>query len=72
MNINFPPPPPGYSATFMTQFAELVKKAFLGTIAKDEATRSITLLDNNLVSWTVTVSTLGALVITKNDGKTRP
>lgn len=72
MIISFPPPPPGGLAGFLNQCLTLIRNAFSRTITKDEATPQIIFLDSLNVSWTISVTTAGALTTLRNDGKTRP
>ena len=72
MIISFPPPPPGGLAGFLSQCLTLIRNAFSRTITKDEATPQIIFLDSLNVSWTISVTTAGALTTLRNDGKTRP
>lgn len=72
MIITFPPPPPGSLSGYLSRCFQLVKDALGRVLAKDEATPYIILQDSSKVSWTISVTTSGALTTLRNSGKTRP
>lgn len=69
MIVNFPAPPEKAGASYLVQLIAIIRQAFLPVVSTREAVPRVILRDVDGVSWDVTVSTAGALVVTKNDGK---
>lgn len=72
MLISFPPPPSGFSASYLGQVLDTIRRSFTSLVATDEGVNHIILLSPNGTAYNVTVSNAGALVVTQNSGNTPP
>lgn len=71
MKVIIPPPPPSYSVASFVQVFDAIKRSFLSTVSKDEATPRILLQAPDGKIWQVTVTNSGVLTTAVNDGKDR-
>lgn len=71
MIFNSPIPPAGPLQPFLQQTLDTIRRAFIPVVSKDEATPRILLQSPNGTVYSVTVSDLGLLEVTLNDGKSR-
>lgn len=72
MILSFPPPPPGQTGSYLLKLVDTLRRAFAPVVSQNEAAARIILQSPNGTNYSVTVSDVGALVVTLNDGKTRP
>ena len=68
----FPPPPPGPLGSYLQQTLAILRTAFSRAVSSEEGTPRVILIAPNGTLYSVTVSNAGALVVTLNDGKTKP
>jgi len=71
MMIQFPVPPPGPIGQFLQQCFDVMRRALLPVLTKDEATARILLSDVNSQIWKVSITTTGVVTTTTISGKTR-
>lgn len=71
MQFSHPPAPNSYSARFMQDFIENVRRAFLPLVSKDEAVGRVLLMSPNGTVYEVKVADDGTLTTVVNDGKSR-
>lgn len=72
MNVFFPSPPPGtVTGQILIQIVDVIRKAFVSVVSKDQAVPRILLQAPNGTVYEVTVSNTGTLTATVNSGKTR-
>jgi len=71
MNINIPPPPPGYNPFSITQAFEAIRKAFIPVVSQDEASPRILLQSPNGTVYQITVTDAGVVQTAINTGKSR-
>lgn len=71
MNVNIPPPPPGYNPFSFSQAFDLIRRSFIPVVSQDEASPRILLQAPNGTVYEVTVDNTGALQTAINSGKTR-
>lgn len=71
MIVNFPAPPSPVNPGYLVQILDLLRKAFLPVVSKNEATPRILLSAPDGTVYEVTVSNTGTLTTAVNDGKTR-
>lgn len=71
MNVNFPSPPGSISASYIIQVLDIIRKAFVSALSKDQSTPRILLSAPDGTIYQVTVSNTGVLTTAVNDGKTR-
>jgi hypothetical protein len=71
MKVIIPPPPPSYSVASFVQVFDAIKRSFLSTVSKDEATPRILLQAPDGKIWQVTVNNSGVITTAVNDGKDR-
>lgn len=71
MNVDLPSPQQTYTASFMIQVIEAIRRAFLPVVSKDEAVGRIILQAPDGRAWAITVDNSGNLVRTVMDGTER-
>lgn len=67
-----PSPPVKYSAQWFALVLDLLRQSMARLVSSEEAAPRIILQSPNGTNYSVKVSDAGALVVTHNDGKTRP
>jgi hypothetical protein len=71
MIVNFPVTPGNIGQSFMVQVLDIIRKAFLSVVSKDQASPRILLASPNGTVYSVTVSDTGVVTTAVNSGKTR-
>ena len=71
MIINFPVPPGQINQSYVIQILDILRKAFVSLVSKDQSVSRILLEAPNGTVYSVTVSNAGALTTAVNSGKTR-
>ena len=71
MIVNFPVTPGNIGQGFMVQVLDIIRKAFLSVVSKDQASPRILLASPNGTVYSVTVSDTGVVTTAVNSGKTR-
>jgi hypothetical protein len=71
MIFNGPIPPAGPLQQFLQQFVDTIRRALIPVVSKDEATSRILLQSPNGTVYSITVSDIGVVTSTLNDGKSR-
>ena len=72
MKVVLPTPPQNYTATFITQAFDAIRRALLPAVSKDEATPRILLTgtDGQIYALTITVTSgTPSVTLTQNSGK---
>jgi hypothetical protein len=71
MIVNFPVPPAQINQSYFIQILDIIRKAFVSLVSKDQSTPRILLEAPNGTVYSVTVSNAGTLTTAVNSGKTR-
>ena len=71
MIINFPVPPAQVNQSYVIQILDIIRKAFVSLVSKDQSSPRILLEAPNGTVYSVTVSNTGTLTTAVNSGKTR-
>jgi len=71
MIINFPVPPAQINQSYFIQILDILRKAFVSLVSKDQSVSRILLEAPNGTVYSVTVSNAGTLTTAVNSGKTR-
>lgn len=71
MNVQFPIPPGSITQAFIIQVLDVVRKAFVPVVSKNEASPRILLSSPNGTVYEITVSDTGVVQTALNSGKTR-
>lgn len=71
MNVQFPIPPGSITQAFIIQVLDIVRKAFVPVVSKNEASPRILLSSPNGTVYEITVSDTGVVQTALNSGKTR-
>ena len=66
-----PTPPAGPLQPFLQQFVDTIRRSMIPVVSKDEAAARILLQSPNGSVYSITVSNLGIVTATLNDGKSR-
>lgn len=71
MIVNFPVPPAQVNQSYLIQILDILRKAFVPLVSKDQSTSRILLEAPNGTVYSVTVGNTGTLTTAVNSGKTR-
>jgi len=71
MNIQFPVPPAEITQAYMIQVLDIIRKAFVSLVSKDQSVSRVLLESPNGTVYEITVSDLGVVTTAVNSGKTR-
>ena len=71
MIVNFPVPPAQIHQSYVIQILDILRKAFVSLVSKDQSTPRILLEAPNGTVYSVTIDNAGTLTTAVNSGKTR-
>lgn len=71
MNVQFPIPPGYIGQAFIIQVLDVIRRAFVPVVSKNEASPRILLSSPNGSVYEITVSDTGVVQTALNSGKTR-